>query len=295
MKRIMLLGGNGLIGRHLMSTLSDYEWITVGRHPTSNHFWSIDSPFPSHLLDRVDHVINLIGVPIMDQRWTSQRWVELKYSRVQSTQGVVDGIIQAALGRDIHVLNASAIGYYEWDVPVTEASLAGTHPIASLVQQWERPLTMGGPFIETRLRFGIILASDGGAFPQLNQLAKWGLGGQQGSGQQWVSWVHIQDVVAAIDHCLKNGVTGPVNIVTPHPVTNATWMTHIRNGVGMRWGLPAPAWGMQLALGQRADMILRGHHVSPLRLLETGFNYQFLMSDDAIRDVGGVGNGDATG
>jgi len=282
----LVLGANGLIGQQLVAALSvSHEVKTVGRHPTSDCFWSLDAPFPVHMLEGVEVVVNLIGAPIMDKRWTLQRWVDLKYTRIESTQAVV-AACQAMGDRPIHVINASAVGIYEWDVMADETGPLGHHPVAELVAQWERPLVaLVSPQIETRLRLGVVVSPQGGAIPPLLALTRWGLGGTQGVGTQWVSWIHVADVVAAIQHCVQHRVTGPVNLVSPVPETNQEWMATIRHQAGIRWGMPAPAWGLRLALGERAMMVLKGHRVMPQRLLDSGYTFRFPSLGMALADV----------
>lgn len=284
--RWLVLGANGMVGQSLVTALSAvHEVKTMGRHPTSDCFWSLDAPFPVHMLEGVDVVVNLIGAPIMDRRWTVQRWVDLKYSRVESTQAVVTAC-QTLGDRPIHVVNASAVGVYEWDVLADENGPLGQHPVAELVTQWERPLAaLPAHQFETRLRLGVVLSQDGGALPPLLALTRWGLGGTQGSGAQWVSWIHVADVVAAIQHCVSQRVTGPVNVVSPLPQSNQAWMGAIRQQAGVRLGIPAPSWGLRLALGERACMVLQGHRVMPKRLLETGYSFRFPSLDRALADV----------
>ena len=284
MMRWLVLGANGMIGRSLVGALeaTAQDVKTVGRHPTSDYFWSLDAPFPVHLLEGVDVVVNLIGAPIMDQRWTTQRWVDLKYTRVESTQAVVTAC-QTLADRSIHVVNASAVGIYEWDVLADEQGPLGHHPVAELVTQWERPLAaLPAHQLETRLRLGVVLSQQGGALPRLATLARWGLGGTLGVGTQWVSWIHVADVLAAIQHCVAHRVTGPVNLVSPFPQSNHVWMGAIRRQVGVRWGMPAPAWGLQMVLGDRACMVLKGHRAIPQRLLDSGYSFQFPSLDMAL-------------
>jgi uncharacterized protein (TIGR01777 family) len=228
-------------------------------------------------------VVNLAGAPIADGRWTTQRKMVLRSSRVKTTRSLV-----AALGRlktpPKVLLSASAIGYYgdRADEVLTEESKAGTNFLADLAREWEvegkKAEALGMRVVLTRL--GVVLAKQGGALPAMMRPMQFFVGGKLGSGQQWLSWVTLEDVIGILGYALKNeSVSGAVNVVAPQPVRNEDFTRELARTMHRPALFPAPAFALRLALGQEmADtMLLASQRVEPVRVRQLG--YPFLHSD----------------
>jgi uncharacterized protein (TIGR01777 family) len=228
-------------------------------------------------------VVNLAGAPIADGRWTTQRKMVLRSSRVKTTRSLV-----AALGRlrtpPKVLLSASAIGYYgdRGDEVLTEESKAGTNFLADLAREWEvegkKAEALGMRVVLAR--FGVILAKQGGALPAMMRPMQFFVGGKLGSGQQWLSWITLEDVIGILSYALKSeSVSGAVNVVAPQAVRNEDFTRELARTMHRPALFPAPAFALRLALGQEmADtMLLASQRVEPVRVRQLG--YPFLHSD----------------
>lgn len=293
--KILVSGASGLIGEQLCAFLStgghtiarlvrekpqagsrDVEW-----HPDR---WEIDA----QALEGFDAVIHLAGENVA-QRWTPEAMAAILDSRRQGTRLLAEALAKLTQ-KPAHFLSASAVGYYgdRGDDPVDEADrLAGTGFLAEVTQAWElatRPAAEAG--IRTaNLRFGVVLTPRGGALQKMLPAFKFGLGGAIGSGNQYMSWIGLDDLLGAVLHVLATpGLTGPVNLTSPQPVTNREF-THVLGKALRRPTLfPLPA-GVVLGLfgDMGKAMLLEGQRVVPGQLLETGFKFETPYLAEALR------------
>jgi uncharacterized protein (TIGR01777 family) len=239
-------------------------------------------------LEGVDVVIHLSGAGIADGRWTEERKQLLRSSRIDTTRVLVDSLSRLKQ-KPRTLIVASAIGYYgnRGDEILTESSTNGTDFLALLCRDWEaeasRAAAMG---IRTvMLRSGVVLSGKGGALPRMLTPFKLGVGGRLGSGQQWMSWIAIEDVVGIIRHAIANEqVSGPVNVVAPNPVRNEEF-TRLLAGMLHRLAIfPAPAFVLRLAMGEMADaVLLSSDRVKPERMLAAGYKFRFEILEPALR------------
>jgi len=230
-----------------------------------------------------DAVVNLAGASIAGTRWTQQGKMVLRSSRVRTT-----GSLVSALGRLKTVpkvlVSASAIGYYgsRGDEVLTEDSKAGDDFLAKVAVDWEAEAKKAEA-LGTRVvlaRFGVILAKLGGALPQMMRPFQFFVGGRMGSGQQWISWITLDDVIGIIRYALENAsVSGVINVVTPQPVRNAEFTRELARAMHRPAFLPAPAFALRLALGQEMvdSLLLASQRVKPARLEQSA--YRFLHPD----------------
>jgi hypothetical protein len=237
-----------------------------------------------------DALVNLAGAPIFAGSWSAERKAILRSSRVHITRELVCALEKLEDGPK-SVLSASAIGYYgsRGDEVLNEESSAGDDFLARLASEWEAEAVKAEALglRVVRLRFGIILAKHGGALPPIMRLFKFGIGGRIGSGQQWMSWITLQDAVNAIREALQNpAVSGAVNVVSPNPVRNADFakaLGHVMHRPAM---LPAPAFALELALGEMAEELLLGsQRVAPSRLEQLGFRFAQTDLQSALASV----------
>src|SRR3989442_11414716 len=229
-----------------------------------------------------DAVVNLAGASIADGRWSARRKELLRASRINTTRALVNALAQMN-ARPSVLVSASAIGYYgnRGDETLTEDSQPGTGFLAGLAQEWEaEALKAEALGIRVALaRFGIILAREGGALPKMMLPFRIGVGGKLGSGQQWLSWVMLEDVVGILRFAIENvSARGAINVVSPQPLQNADFTKVLASAMHRPALFPAPAFALRLALGEMADaLLLSSQRVLPRAVEKTG--YQFLHFD----------------
>lgn len=291
--RVAITGSSGLIGKALSAHLrtGGHEVIPVvrtaprdneiGWNPAANEIDAAD-------LSGVDAVIHLAGAGIGDKRWTDEYKQVLHDSRVGPTRALAAAIAAATNGPQVF-LSSSAIGYYgaRGDESLDETSSPGSGFLADICVGWEADTA---PAVEAGvrtvlMRTGIVLSPDGGALKKQLPLFKFGLGGKMGSGDQWQSWISIDDHVRATEHLLTSAVSGPANLTAPAPVTNAEFTTTLGDVLGRPTFLPVPKFGPKLLLGgELADNLLfSGQKVLPKVLLDDGFEFAHPDLDTALR------------
>ncbi len=245
---------------------------------------------PAADLEGVDAVIHLAGAGIGDKRWTAARKQEIFDSRTKGTDLLARTL--ATLDRPPAVLlSGSGKDIYgaRGDEKVDESTEAGTGFLADLCRAWEtatEPATAAGISV-AHLRTGIVLSPAGGALARQLPLFKFGLGGRFGSGRQWQSWISIDDEVGAIEHLLTAGVTGPVNLTAPEPVTNAEF-TDVLARVLRRPHLPLiPSIGPKALFGSELieTVLLNGQRVVPMVLTESGYVFRHPDLEGALRHL----------
>jgi uncharacterized protein (TIGR01777 family) len=283
--RVLIAGASGLVGRYLTPALrkQGFDVRRLVRRTAAGPDEISWDPATGRLdpgaLEGVDGVVNLSGRSLFG-RWTARVKTDLVHSRVQSTRLLVDSIAKMA-ARPRVLVSTSAVGYYgsRGDEVLTETSSAGTGFLAGLASAWEaeaqRAAGLGVRVVSPR--FGLILARGGGALGPMVPLFWLGLGGPIGGGRHWWSWVHIEDVSAAIVTALTSStLRGPMNVVAPSPVTNREFSRVLGRVLHRPAILPAPAFAVRLVFGEMADeMILASHRVAPARLQAQGFAFRW--------------------
>lgn len=294
---ILMTGATGLVGTALTQTLSReghniYRLLRPGgankERPAERVFdipWAPERPQIAELpggAAEVHAVINLAGASVAGARWTDKRKALLSSSRIETTRGVVKAIAKMKTRPSV-LISASAIGYYgdRGDEVLTEKNPSGDGFLAELAQQWEAE-ALNAEALGVRVvlaRFGIILAKHGGALAQMLTPFKFGLGAKLGSGRQWTSWVSLADVVKIIRRTLDDDkLRGPLNVVSPAPVTNAEFTKVLAKVLHRPAVFAAPAFVLRLALGEMADgALLASERALPEGLQQQG--YTFLHSD----------------
>jgi len=239
----------------------------------------------------VDTIIHLAGAGIADRRWTAHRKREILDSRVLSTRLLFE-TLKTAPNKVETVINSSAVGYYGLradDVLMTEESAPGHDFLADVVQQWESEANRIGSLgiRVVKIRTGIVLSREGGALREMMKPVQWGLGAVLGSGEQYLSWIHRDDLCGIFAKAMKDkSIQGACNAVAPHPVTNRTLTYSIARVLRRRILLPSvPAWILKVMLGEMADMVLLGSMVSSEKISNAGYSFQYLQLDEALRDL----------
>ena len=229
-------------------------------------------------IEGTDAVVNLAGAPIAEKPWTAERKALLRSSRVHITRELVCALEKLENGPRT-LISASAIGFYGNRVNdvLTEESKPGDDFLARLAQEWEaeavKAEALGMRVV--RVRFGIILAKQGGALPQIMRPFQFGLGGRLGSGQQWMSWITLQDTVGILRKALESRtVSGVLNVVSPEPVRNVDFVKALGRAMHRPSFLPAPAFALELALGEMAEaLLLASQRVLPARVEQLGYRF----------------------
>ncbi|GAA2107106.1 TIGR01777 family oxidoreductase [Brevibacterium salitolerans] len=300
-RTLVLTGASGYIGRHLHRRFTEDGWTvrTIGRSPRGRGAAAVDAAWDDDLtpvLDGADALVNLAGRSV-SCRYTKRTADEILRSRTETTKRL--GLALAACASPPPVwLNASTGTIYRdaRDRPQTEAAgELGTGFSVAVARAWEQEL-FDAPVDEARirrvaLRTSIVMGPGGALNPMVN-LARMGFGGRQGDGGQMLSWIHIEDVHRAVRHLIdRPDLSGPVNLASPHPVTNREFMALTRarfGGLGTRLGLPLPAWSLEAGariIRTEAELVLKSRWVAPEKLLAGGFAFRFPHAAWALDDI----------
>lgn len=290
---VLVTGSSGLIGTALRRALtaaghrpvrlvrSGAEGDTVAWDPKAGTIDALS-------LEGMGAVVHLAGAGIGDHRWTDAYKAEIVDSRVQGT-GLLARTLAGLSSKPAVLLSGSAIGFYgaRGEEVLDEASSAGTGFLAEVCTAWEAATAPaeGADIRVVHLRTGIVLSSEGGALKKQLPLFKAFLGGRFGTGDQWQSWISIDDEVGAILHLLESEVRGPVNLTAPRPVTNREFAATLGSVLGRPAKLPVPAFGPKLLLGgELADNLLfTGQRVLPKVLEADGYAFAHPALDGALR------------
>ncbi|MBL7685362.1 MAG: TIGR01777 family oxidoreductase [Deltaproteobacteria bacterium] len=293
--RILISGASGLVGSHLIPHLKNQGhdvYQLVRSDPQSAHqiFWDSKKEIQNlRALEKLDAVIHLSGENIASVRWTEERKKVLRESRVRSTQVLVESISKLKV-KPKHFLCASAIGFYgdRQDEILTEESSKGIGFLPELSEEWEKAaLTLSSFGIRVlNLRLGIVVSSEGGALEKMLLPFKLGLAGKLGSGKQWMSWIDLEDVLRSIHFLIESNleIEGPVNLVSPHPVTNEEWTSILGKLLKRPTILSMPAFAARIAFGEMADaLLLASTRVQPKKLQNAGYVFQHSHLASAFR------------
>ena len=296
--KILISGASGLVGKVLARRLQEDGHAVArlvrpsgGKSSPGDIFWdpmaaTVDAP----AMEGFDAVIHLSGASIAEARWTPARKAILRSSRIDSTRVLVDTL--SGLKQKPRVfLCASATGYYgtRGDELLTESSEGGRDFLALLARDWEaeaRRAELAG--IRTvRLRFGVILSAEGGALPRMLTPFKYGIGGRLGSGNQWMSWIALEDAVEIVRSAILSGeFSGPVNVVAPNPVRNSEFTRVVAAALHRPAIFSAPAFALRIALGQMADpLLLSSQRAIPELLIAIGYQFRLANLDAALRNI----------
>lgn len=284
--RIAVTGASGFVGRRFCEVARSrgHEIVAIGR-ASGDRLWDpLAQPAP---LEGIEGVVHLAGDPVAEGRWTKAKMARIRESRVLGTRNLVAGI-RAASPRVL--VSASATGYYgdRGDEELTEDSAPGDDFLAGVCRDWEAEAMASG--VRTvRVRIGIVLGPGGGALAKMRTPFKLGLGGRLGSGRQWMSWVHRDDLVELLLHALgTEPLSGPLLATSPGPVSNLEFTKTLGRVLG-RWTiLPMPRWQVRLLFGKVADVLCGSQKCRPRRTLESGFAFRHGTLEAALRDALGA-------
>jgi uncharacterized protein len=278
--RVLLTGGTGWIGDAVARALrhAGHDVTIVSRQPGRVPAKAIPWDGLGAAMPETDAIVNLAGDPIAGGRWTAERKAAIRASRVEGTHAIVDAI-GAASSRPKVLVNASAVGWYgpRGDEELDETAPPGGGFLASVCRAWEAA-ALGAAAHGVRtvaLRIGVVLGPNGGALGRMLVPFRACLGGRLGSGRQWMSWVHRDDVVGLVLAALaSDAYAGPVNATAPTPVRNRDFTAALARAVHRPALLPVPALVLRLALGEMAEMLLTGQRVLPKAAAGAGYEFR---------------------
>jgi uncharacterized protein (TIGR01777 family) len=289
---VLVTGSSGLVGSSLTAFLTTGGHRVrhlVRRAPKNDNefFWNPESgELDSKALDGVDAVVHLAGENIAGQRWSDAQKERIRKSRVAGTRQLVEAI-RAMPQKPRAFICASAVGIFgdRADEILDEESSPGTDFLAELCKDWEAEARELPDVRSVQLRFGVVLSPAGGALAKMLLPFRVGAGGRIGSGQQWMSWIALDDAVGAIHHALfSEKLSGPVHAVAPQPVTNAEYTRTLGRVLKRPTIFPMPAFAARLAFGELADaLLLASQRVQPQRLQETGYTFAQPELEGALR------------
>jgi uncharacterized protein (TIGR01777 family) len=297
---VCITGGTGLIGSSLMRILklSAYRVLVLSREKSDDpdsflRHWDIENGVIDPVaVENADHFVHLAGASVGEGRWTAERKKEIRDSRIKSTRFLYETLSKLK-NRPKTFISASAIGIYGHDTGGVLLDEDRVKPsddfLAMVTREWEEEVhkirELGIRVVI--LRIGVVLSYFGGAVPQLTKLFKLGLGSPVGSGEQYMSWIHLDDLIDLIKYCIENReVEGTFNAVAPHPVTNQEFSKTMAEVMGKPYFMPkAPGFLLRMVLGEKASLVLGGNRVSSKKIMETGFNFKFENIEDALFNI----------
>lgn len=293
MQNILITGGSGLIGQRITALLEaqgkSVAWLSRTKQSQKSFLWDIDKEsIEPEAMEWADAVIHLAGAGVADKRWTEERKKLILESRTKSTQMLYQAIQKADKKPDTFI-SASAIGYYGFDTGTSlmeESSPAGKDFLAEVVIAWESEVKkIESLHLRTvLLRIGIVLDKEGGA---LGEMLKPPVAAPLGKGDQWMSWIHIEDLAKMFVFALeKTTLQGIFNAVSPNPATNYRLTHEAARAKGKPFvGIGVPAFVLKLMLGEMADMVTGGNRVSSQKIQKAGFVFDFPILISALKDI----------
>lgn len=288
--KILITGGTGFIGSSLVKelSLSGYELIVLSRDKHENKngisFIQWESESLREAISKADIVINLAGEPLANKRWTSEQKKLIYDSRIAATRLLVRAI-NSSTNKPKKLISASAIGFYgnRYDEIVTENSSCGVGFLSDTCKNWEEEANKAETNVLI-LRTGLVLG-DGGALKKMLMPFKMFVGGPLGPGSQYMSWIHIHDMIQLIKFLVEKNVTGIINVTSPNPVTNKEFSNVFGDVLSRPSFMPAPAFALKLLLGEMASLLLEGQRVLPERALQYGYKFKYPELEGALRSL----------
>jgi uncharacterized protein (TIGR01777 family) len=294
---ITLTGASGFIGRRLMKLLSSsgHSLHVVSRHAGTNlppgvkiSVWDAAAGLPPDTsLRGAECVIHLAGEPVA-QRWTAESKRRIRDSRIQGTRSIVEAMSKLPEPPRA-LICASAVGYYgsRGDEILTEASMPGSNFLSELCIAWEGEAAAAEQLgvRVVRIRIGIVLASHGGALARMLPPFRLGLGGRLGSGRQWMSWIHLDDLCEMFRFAAEHQVRGPMNGVAPNSVPNADFTRMLAAAIHRPAIFPVPSFALRALFGEMAGALLSSQRAVPKGADQAGFQFRFPQLAPALADL----------
>jgi len=299
--KVLVSGSTGLIGTALVRALeagvhSVVRLVRGAAQPGGIVWDPLAGKLDPAAIEGIDAAVHLAGENIASGRWTAAKKQRIRESRVQGTKLLAETLAKLQKPPAVF-LSGSAIGWYanRGDEVVREEAPAGSGFLADVCRQWEAAgeavLARGIRLL--KLRTGVVLSGEGGVLARMLPPFRLGMGGRVGDGKQWMSWIAIDDVVAAILHAIaKKELAGPVNFVSPAPVTNAEFTRTLGHLLGRPTIVPMPAFAARWAFGEMADeLLLASTRVEPRKLAASGYGFRYPDLESALSAILGKSAG----
>ena len=285
--RLGITGASGFIGGHVtrLAVAKGWEVVPFSRQPRDERTRRL-VPGEAADVEGLDAVLHLAGEPVVG-RWTSEKRRRIMESRVMGTRSIAEGFARAALPPRV-LISSSGIGYYgnTGDTEVEENSPAGRGFLADVCRAWEAEAMQVRNARVVILRIGLVLGREGGTMKRILPVFRAGLGGRLGSGRQWMSCIHVDDMAGlALWAIGQENFDGPINAVMPHPVTNTDFTRLLARAVHRPAILPAPAFLLRAVLGEMASLLLDSSRARPGVAEERGYHYEFADVEKALDQV----------
>jgi len=296
--RIVVTGWSGFIGRQLAERLlaGGHQVHLLGRAPKKGLPPAAEfSPWdplagtpPKSAIEAADAIVHLAGEPVA-QRWTAEAKRQIQTSRTVGTANLVRGISQAERKPKV-LISGSAIGYYgaRGDEELRESSAPGKGFLADVCREWEAAALAAQPLgvRVVLLRTGIVLSEKGGALERMLPPFKLGLGGRIGSGEHWMSWIHVEDAIGLIEFALQQqSLAGPLNLTAPNPVKNSEFTTALGKALSRPAFLPIPVAALRLLFGEMAEILVTGQRVLPTAALKARYQFRYSQLAGALQSI----------
>ena len=300
MKKLIIAAGTGFLGQVLVAHFKDkYDEIVILTRGKSQIIDSVkyvnwDAKTLSgweNELENATVLINLAGKSV-DCRYTEANKKEIYDSRIDSTKILNEAILNCKIPPK-HWLNSSTSTIYRFSLDKQMAEIdgeIGDDFSMNIAKSWEKAFfeTETPKTLKTALRTSIVLGKNGGAFVPIKMLAKFGLGGKQGKGNQFISWIHEKDFARAIEFIIENELAEIVNIVSPNPITNYNFMKTLRGFIGVPFGIPTNKFLLEIGsffIRTETELVLKSRNVIPKRLQENGFEFQYDTLEKAFKNL----------
>jgi uncharacterized protein (TIGR01777 family) len=294
---ITISGASGFIGRRLMKSLlaGSHSLHVLSRNAGTNlppgvrlSVWdSIRGQPPEDSLANADAIIHLAGEPVA-QRWTDAAKQKIRASRVDGTRFLVQALSTLSR-RPATLVCASAVGIYgsRGDEVLAESSPAAQGFLAEVCQEWEQQAELAHALgiRVVKLRIGIVLGAHGGALARMLPPFKAGFGGPLGSGQQWMSWIHLDDLAGLIRYAVERPIEGPVNATAPGPVRNSEFTKTLASTLRRPAFFPVPAFALKLLFGEMSELLLASQRVLPGAAESAGYQFQYRDLSAALKNL----------
>lgn len=291
--KILITGGTGLIGRHFIKAFQQPYQFTVLTRDSEAAQWDLPGniEFIEHLPEEnsFEAIINLAGEPIVDKRWTDTQKEKIRQSRWDITEQIV-AMIERSVNKPECLISGSAIGFYgdTGNIPANEESQVTETDFAhELCKKWELIAQKASGYCRVvLLRTGVVFANDGGALAKMHLPFSLGLGGKLGSGKQYISWIHIEDMVHAIQFSLMTKeLAGPINCTSPQAITNETLTKALGKQLHRPTWFSVPEAVLNLLMGQGAQLLLVSQNIYPQKLLEHDFYFNHVSIENTLADL----------
>lgn len=291
--KVLIVGGTGFIGQHLTKAFNDKGYhVYISTRTPNNYETTRDTTFISErlnprLLPPINIIVNLVGESLFGY-WSASKKNRILTSRIQSTKQIVH-FMEHMKQRPEVFINASAVGFYGTsdDVIFTESTTQpGDDFLATVVKKWEQAAKQAEKLdIRTLLaRFGIVLGNEG-SLPLMSLPVKLGVGGKIGSGKQYMSWVHIDDVVNMLLYAIENNLSGPINITAPTPEQNKQFIKRLARTLKRPAIFPTPKLLLRTGLGEMSSLITEGQYVLPRKLQDANYQFNYPTLEGALENI----------